>query len=52
MLSIFLCEPLAANEAIMLVGAERISLYSGYGMDFAYRGEVTDERYCDTLGRL
>ena len=35
-------EELEANEAVIIYGVERFSMYSGYGSTFAFAGDYVD----------
>eukprot|EP00271_Cylindrocystis_brebissonii_P022072 TRINITY_DN827_c0_g1_i5.p1 TRINITY_DN827_c0_g1~~TRINITY_DN827_c0_g1_i5.p1 ORF type:complete len:690 (+),score=111.14 TRINITY_DN827_c0_g1_i5:52-2121(+) len=43
--------PMADNEAIEIVGAERFSRYRGYARSLAFAGDVQDTTPRDSLGR-
>ncbi|KAI3997539.1 hypothetical protein MKX01_029370 [Papaver californicum] len=39
------------NEAIEIVGAERFSIYTGYGFSFRFSGDYSDKKLIDCMGR-
>ena len=41
--SILFCESLDDNEAIQIKGAERFSVYEGYGESFKWSGDYIDK---------
>ncbi|CAB3223993.1 unnamed protein product [Arctia plantaginis] len=51
LLSMLFTEELKANEALIIIGAERYSEYSGYGGSFKWRGSFGDETPRDTSAR-
>lgn len=50
--TILLCAPMLANEAIVCVGAERVTEYTGYGYAAAFAKAYEDTRMGDLQGRL
>ncbi|KAL0880605.1 hypothetical protein ABMA27_001835 [Loxostege sticticalis] len=51
MLSMLFTEMLKPNEALMIIGCERYSLYSGYGGSFHWCGDFRDDTPFDSSGR-
>ena len=42
LVSLLVCEKMAANECIFLIGCERYSSYEGYGQSFKFAGDYHD----------
>ncbi|XP_026732531.1 poly(ADP-ribose) glycohydrolase isoform X2 [Trichoplusia ni] len=51
MVSMLFTEVLSPNEALMIIGAERYSKYSGYGQSFRWAGPHCDGSPRDSSGR-
>ena len=51
LLSVFLCSPMAENEAVIMLGAERVAKYSGYADEFTFEVVYEDTRYLDDRDR-
>ncbi|KAL4705353.1 hypothetical protein ACJJTC_006839 [Scirpophaga incertulas] len=51
MISMLFTEMLLSNEAIMIIGSERYSTYSGYGGSFHWTGDYKDTTPFDSSGR-
>lgn len=47
-----LCPAMAANESIVIKGAQRFSNYTGYAGTFQYAGQHLDTRSCDAWRRI
>lgn len=41
--SLLFCEVMAEHEAIIIVGAERFSTYTGYSRSFQWKGDYQDK---------
>lgn len=52
LVSCLVCEVMADNEAIAIIGAERFSNYKGYGGAFAFAGPHVDKTEKDDQGRI
>ncbi|XP_046962424.1 poly(ADP-ribose) glycohydrolase-like [Vanessa cardui] len=51
MISMLFTEALRPNEALMIIGCEQYSKYSGYGHSFQWAGEYVDTTPWDSSGR-
>ncbi|CAF1331347.1 unnamed protein product [Rotaria magnacalcarata] len=51
LVSLLVCEVLAPNECIYLIGCERYSSYRGYANTFKYAGDYIDDKAKDNWGR-
>ncbi|RVE49636.1 hypothetical protein evm_005693 [Chilo suppressalis] len=51
MISMLFTEMLKPNEALMMIGCERYSTYSGYGHSFHWSGDYVDSTPIDSSGR-
>ena len=51
LVSLFLCERMEDNEAILISGAEQFSMYTGYGLTFTFTGPHTDKNPIDDKKR-
>lgn len=51
MLSMLFTEELGPNEALMIIGSERFSNYTGYGYTFQWAGDFIDNTPRDSSGR-
>ena len=52
LVSCLVCEVMSENEAIVIIGAEQFSKYSGYGGTFKYAGPFEDKTEKDDQGRV
>ena len=51
LVSMLLCQEMEDNEAILIRGAERFSMYTGYGGRFTYTGPYEDTNPLDSMNR-
>ena len=45
LVSLLVCEVMAPNECIFLIGCERYSSYKGYAKSFQYAGDYIDRKW-------
>eukprot|EP01119_Soliformovum_irregulare_P007767 TRINITY_DN2025_c1_g1_i1.p1 TRINITY_DN2025_c1_g1~~TRINITY_DN2025_c1_g1_i1.p1 ORF type:complete len:555 (-),score=169.84 TRINITY_DN2025_c1_g1_i1:16-1680(-) len=50
--SLLFCAEMEDDEAILILGSERFSNYSGYSQTFTWEGDFQDETPRDPMGRL
>ncbi len=52
LVSLFFCEMMEDNEAIVIIGAERFSNYAGYADTFTFTTNFEDDTKLDEQGRI